>query len=99
MHHLVLGPGRAPFLRFRRRVLEAHQHLDLDAERLLVEVERLLGAAVEEQIDLGLHGWSLPRMFETLTCDYGYFFCCAISAPSALWFSTAGLSPKSSSPK
>ena len=40
-------------------VLEAHQHLDLDAERLLVELERLVGAAVEEQIDLVLHGWFL----------------------------------------
>ena len=36
-------------------LLEAHEHLDLGAERALVELDRLLAATVEEQIGLDLH--------------------------------------------
>src|SRR3954462_13487465 len=49
-------------VRIGGRVLEAHQHADLDGERLLVEFERLLGAAVEEQVNLRLHQY-LPFAF------------------------------------
>ena len=64
MHHLVLGA--------RRQVhaggvgvgvfLEAHQHLDLSAKRALVEFDRLLGAAVEEQVGLNLHDSLLSQL-------------------------------------
>src|SRR5260370_18438971 len=51
MHDLVVAAGRNPVGRRRfRAVLETHHHLDLGAERLLVELDRLLAAAVEEQI-------------------------------------------------
>ena len=41
------------------RFLEAHQHADLGADRLLVELDRFLAAAVEHQIGGNLHGASL----------------------------------------
>src|SRR5207245_8932834 len=51
MHDLVVAAGRNPAGgRGFRAVLETHHHLDLGAERLLVEFDRLLAAAVEEQI-------------------------------------------------
>src|SRR3954468_7339419 len=50
-------------VRIGGRVLEAHEHPDLDAERLLVEFERFLGAAVEEQVNLRLHQY-LPFALE-----------------------------------
>src|SRR5262249_14941075 len=51
MHDLVVAAGRNHAGRRRLRAfLIAHQHLDLGAERLLVELDRLLAAAVEEQI-------------------------------------------------
>src|SRR6516165_5561746 len=51
MHDLVVAAGRDPAGRRRlRAILETHHHLDLGAERLLVELDRLLAAAVEEQI-------------------------------------------------
>src|SRR5262249_39483382 len=51
MHDLVVAAGRNPAGRRRLRAfLKAHHHLDLGAERLLVELDRLLAAAVEEQI-------------------------------------------------
>src|SRR6516164_5963023 len=51
MHDLIVAAGRNPVGRRRlRAVLETHHHLDLGAERLLVELDRLLAAAVEEQI-------------------------------------------------
>src|SRR5262245_42753426 len=51
MHDLVVAAGRNHAGRRRfRAFLIAHHHLDLGAERLLVELDRLLAAAVEEQI-------------------------------------------------
>src|SRR5262252_7167461 len=51
MHDLVVAAGRNHAGRRRLRAfLIAHHHLDLGAERLLVELDRLLAAAVEEQI-------------------------------------------------
>src|SRR5215831_7419912 len=51
MHDLVVAAGRDHAGRRRLRAfLIAHHHLDLGAERLLVEIDRLLAAAVEEQI-------------------------------------------------
>src|SRR5215469_8325452 len=51
MHDLVVAAGWNHAGRRRlRAVLETHHHLDLGAERLLVELDRLLAAAVEEQI-------------------------------------------------
>jgi hypothetical protein len=41
-----------------RAVLEARQHLDFGAELRPVELDRLLAAAVEEQVWLDLHGVS-----------------------------------------
>ena len=56
MHHLVLVGRRAH--RLVGTVLPTHQHRHLGAERLLIEIERLVAAAVEEQIGLNLHGFS-----------------------------------------
>src|SRR5262249_28945372 len=51
MHALVVAAGRNPAgRRWFRAVLETHHHLDFGAERLLVEIDRLLAAPVEEQI-------------------------------------------------
>src|SRR5215472_17580499 len=51
MHDLVVAAGRNHAGRRRLRAfLIAHHHLDLGAQRLLVELDRLLAAAVEEQI-------------------------------------------------
>src|SRR5262249_25983526 len=51
MHDLVVAAGRNHAGRRRfRAFLIAHHHLDLGAQRLLVELDRLLAAAVEEQI-------------------------------------------------
>src|SRR5215467_13550128 len=58
MHDLVVAAGRNHAGRRRLRAfLIAHHHLDLGAERLLVELDRLLAAAVEEQIRCR-HGFS-----------------------------------------
>jgi hypothetical protein len=58
MHHFVLG-ARWSHARLRRGiVLEAQQDLHFGAERRLVELDRLLAAAVEEQIGLHVHGGS-----------------------------------------
>ena len=56
VHHLVLGTGRhhAGWLGLRA-VLEAHEHGHFRAERFAVELERLVAAAVEEQVGLDLH--------------------------------------------
>ena len=56
MHHLVLGTGRdhAGFMGIRA-VLETHEHRHLGAERAAVELDRLLAAAIEEQVGLDLH--------------------------------------------
>src|SRR4029434_2700924 len=51
MHDPVLTAGREHAGRRRLRAfLETHHHLDLGPKRLLVEVKRLLAAAVENQI-------------------------------------------------
>src|SRR5215475_141242 len=51
MHDLVVAAGRNHAGGRRLRAfLIAHHHLDLGAQRLLVELDRLLAAAVEEQI-------------------------------------------------
>src|SRR6516162_3135179 len=51
MHDLVVAAGRNHAGRRRLRAfLIAHHHLDLGAQRLLVELDCLLAAAVEEQI-------------------------------------------------
>src|SRR5215510_434494 len=51
MHDLVVAAWRDHTGRRRLRAFFiAHHHLDLGAERLLVELDRLLAAAVEEQI-------------------------------------------------
>src|SRR6185437_12568084 len=57
MHHLVLGAGRdhAGLMRLGR-FLEAQEHDHFGAGGLAVEIDRLLAAAVEEQIGLYLHG-------------------------------------------
>jgi hypothetical protein len=47
-----LPGGHMPGGCWLRALLEAHHHVDLGAERLLVELERLFAAAVEEQIGL-----------------------------------------------
>ena len=56
MHHLVLGTGRghAGFMGIRA-ILEMHEHRHLRAECAAVELERLLAAAIEEQVGLDLH--------------------------------------------
>src|SRR4029450_3983603 len=48
MHDLVVAAGRNHA--GLRAFLETHHHLDLGPKRLLVEVKRLLAAAVESQI-------------------------------------------------
>src|SRR5262249_8754218 len=59
MHDLVVAARRDHAGGRRLRAfLIAHHHLDLGAERLLVELDRLLAAAVEEQIRCR-HGLSL----------------------------------------
>ena len=56
VHHLVLGAGRDHAGRVRfGAVLEAHEHRHLGAERAAVELDRLLAAAVEEQVGLDQH--------------------------------------------
>src|SRR5919108_4909832 len=51
MHDLVVAAGRNHAGRRRLRAfLETHHRLDLGSKRLLVEVKRLLAAAVENQI-------------------------------------------------
>jgi hypothetical protein len=45
-----------------RSVLETHEHRDLGAERAAVELDRLLAAALEEQVGLDLHGVSFSRV-------------------------------------
>src|SRR5262245_25872773 len=58
MHDLVVATGRNHAGRRRLRAfLLAHHHLDLGAERLLVELHRVLAPAVEEQV-LCRHGLS-----------------------------------------
>ena len=61
VHHLVLGLRRRPVFGLGA-VLEAHEHLDLGAKRALVELDRLLGATVEEQVGLDLHGVSFSGL-------------------------------------
>jgi len=56
MHDLVLVAGRATAVGRVRAVPVAHQHVDLRAECLPVEVDRLFAATIEEQIRLDLHG-------------------------------------------
>jgi len=56
MHDLVAAIGRNHGL--LRAFLEPHHHLDLGAERLTVEIERLLAAAVEKQVWLNQHDLS-----------------------------------------
>src|SRR5262245_15977295 len=65
MHDLVARMGRRPahvpaafFGRgfHGRRILEAHPHIHLGADRLGVEIERLFGTALERQIRLNTHG-------------------------------------------
>src|SRR5436305_13487287 len=59
MHDLVLAAGGNHAGRRRLRAfLVAHHHLDLGPKRLLIEVERLLAAAVEEQIRCYWHDLS-----------------------------------------
>ena len=65
MHHLVLGIGRDHAgLRGLRAILEAHEHHYLGAERFLIERDRLLAAAIEEQIGLDVHSISLSVVGE-----------------------------------
>jgi hypothetical protein len=64
VHDLVLAAGRNHAgRRFLRTFVEAHHHPDLGAERLLVEVDRLLAAAIEEQIRCHWHDLS-PLLFD-----------------------------------
>jgi len=55
VHHLVLGARRRHARLRLGIVLEAQQHLDLRAKRFLVELDRFLAAAVEEQVGLHVH--------------------------------------------
>src|SRR5205085_4110532 len=67
MHDLVLAAGGNHAGRRRLRAfLVAHHHLDLGAKRLLVEVERFLAAAVEEQVRCHWHA-SLLSVFDVET--------------------------------
>src|SRR6185312_12544643 len=50
-----------------RRVLEAREHLHLGAERLAVELDRLLAATVEE--DIRLHDHREPPRREAVLAD------------------------------
>ena len=56
MHHLLGAAGRNH--RLIGRLLEAHDHFDCGAKRLLIELDRFFGAAFKEQIGLYLHGVS-----------------------------------------
>src|SRR5205085_12240384 len=59
---LLLEAGRQHAFRHRRGAfVETHQHLDLGAERLLVEVEGFLAAPAEEQVWLDLDAHRLLR--------------------------------------
>src|SRR5208282_2077687 len=63
VHHLLRGVGRDHGLLIALgAVLEAHEHRHLGAERLAVELERLLGAAVEKQVGLDLHWLSFSAV-------------------------------------
>ena len=44
--------------------LEAHEHHHLSAEGLLIELDRLLAAAIEEQVGLDVHSISLSVVGE-----------------------------------
>jgi len=54
VHDLVFAAGADH--EFIRSVLETHQHADLGADRLFVEFQRFIAAAVEIQIRLDVHG-------------------------------------------
>ena len=54
MHHLVLAAWR-DHAGGNRAFLVAHEHRHFRAKRLLVELDRLFAAAIEEQIGLYLH--------------------------------------------
>src|SRR5215471_12160260 len=73
MHDLVVAAGRDhPGRRRLRAFLIAHHHLDLGAERLLVELDRLLAAAVEKQIRCR-HGLSpLCKSFGKVVCEKSF---------------------------
>src|SRR5262245_13381377 len=64
VHDLVLAAGRNHAgRRLLRTFVESHHHPDLGAERLLVEFDRLLAAAIEEQIRCHWHDLS-PLLFD-----------------------------------
>jgi len=70
MHHLVLRTGRDhAWWRGLRAVLEAHEHHHLSAEDLLRELDRLLAAAIEEQVGLDVHSISLSVVRECAPTD------------------------------
>ena len=61
MHYFVLRARRDhPLLLWFRTLLEAHQYRHLSAENVAVEFDRLLAAAVKEQVRLDLHDFPFP---------------------------------------
>jgi hypothetical protein len=69
VQNLFFGARRAHGTVHAIRIfLEAHQHLDLGAERLLIKIQRFFAAAVEEQIGLHVHGGS-PLLDGSSECD------------------------------
>jgi hypothetical protein len=60
MHDLVLGTGWHAGLKRFRTLFEAHEHQNLGAQGLLIELDRLLAAAVEKKIGFDWHEYVLP---------------------------------------
>src|SRR5919201_6571571 len=84
MHDFVLAAGRNHAGRRRLRAfLVAHHHLDLGAKRFLVEVERFLAAAVEEQVRCHWHG-SLLSGVAIVQLRWGQAACARFSAARSI---------------
>src|SRR3954452_2744318 len=63
MHDFVFRSWRQHARRTRLgRFFETHEHGNFGTERAAVEIKRLLATAIEEQIRLDQHGFSLPGL-------------------------------------
>src|SRR5262249_41127204 len=91
--HDLVAPSSWCLLCCRRLTMREH-HLDLAAERLLIELERGLALAVERQIRVYVHRPSSPLPPPAAT-----YFCFANCCSRARSCSTAALRSKSSSSK
>ena len=57
VHDFVFRTGRARAVRRIGIFLEAHHVVDFGAQRVAVELDGFLAAAVEEQVDFNVSGW------------------------------------------